>query len=101
MKNLKKLLATGMMMGALMVGTGFASPGILMSDYTGTTRSDDPCKVDNDDQTNNVTGILMSDYAGILMSDFAGILMSDYTGIIVAGVTDEEPVCGIIVAGKN
>jgi hypothetical protein len=90
MKNLKQLLATGTMMAALMVGTTFAGTGLLVSDLA----DSDPCS-----EESNAAGILLADFAGLLVSDFAGLLVSDYTGIIVHGVTDEEPVCGIIVHG--
>lgn len=90
MKNLKKLLATGTMMAALMIGTSFAGTGLLVSDFV----DNDPCS-----EESNATGLLVSDFAGLLVSDFTGLLVSDYTGIIVHGATDEEPVCGIIVHG--
>jgi hypothetical protein len=96
MKNLKQLLAAGMMMGVLMVGTSFAGAGLLVSDYA--EQATDPCA---EEQTNDATGILMSDYTGILMSDYTGILMSDYTGILMSDYTDEQPVCGILVLGKD
>lgn len=99
MRNLKQLLATGTMMAALMVGTSFAGTGLLVSDFTSDPAAGDPCTKTTDEKS--FSGLLVSDFAGLLVSDFAGLLVSDFTGIIVLGAKAEEPVCGIIVLGKN
>jgi len=77
MKNIKNLIATGLMVAVLMVGTSFAKGGLLMSDFAGNQNSCSPTDRENG-------GIIIND--GIIVAGFTGIIVAGFTGIIVAGL---------------
>ena len=91
MKNLKNTVAAILMAVVLMVGTGFAKDGLLMSDFA------------QGGQTNCQQS---TDNGGIIIADLTGIIIVGFTGIIIADLTaDNEGVrnqtsCrdGIIIA---
>jgi hypothetical protein len=80
MKNLKTKLAAIIMTGFLLATTTFAKDGMLMSDLSG------------GEPTQTCTETTTNDLGGMLMSDFTGILVAGLTGILVAGATDTT--CG-------
>lgn len=82
MKNLKKLLGFGVLMGSLMVGTTFAGTGLVFSDVARQQTCEDQSTGFADSVYNTVAGLLFSDFAsgqGDNCTDqFAtGILFSD------------------------
>ena len=96
MKNFKKMMAFGVMMGGLMANSTFA--GIMMSDSANPVRCNQ--NQERGISSRDAKGIIMSDAAGIMMSDAAGIIMSDVTGIMMSDNAELDgcPAGGIIVS---
>ena len=66
----------------LMIGTGTANAGSLLSDLTG--NKPQPCTETKKDW-------------GIIVQDLVGIIVQDFGGIIVQDDTDTHTNCGIVV----
>lgn len=75
MKNIKNTVAAIMMAAVLLVGTGFAKTGLLMSDFA----------QENPNQCQQST-----DNGGIIIADLTGIIIVGFTGIIIADLTAEN-----------
>jgi hypothetical protein len=84
MKNLKNLMAAVTLLAILVLGTGSANAGILMSDFTG--GQEDPC---TEGPTKYDSGILMSDFTGVVLHRFGVVLHKGGDG----GQVD----CGILL----
>lgn len=69
----------------IMAASAFANGGIIVSDFSGDTKTK-PC-----------TEIVKVD-SGIIVSDIIGIIVSDFTGIIVSDRQAPTVNCGIIVS---
>jgi hypothetical protein len=82
MKNLKTKLAAIIMTGFLLATTTFAKDGMLMSDLSG------------GEQNQTCTETTTNDLGGMLMSDFTGILVGAFTGILVGAAVDTDTNCG-------
>ena len=86
MKNLRNLMMGFVLAATLMIGTGTANAGILLSDLRG--NDPQPCTETKSDSVKVDNGILVT---------FTGILVT-FTGILVT-VMDETPVnCGILLS---
>jgi hypothetical protein len=81
MKNLKNLMAAVTLLAILVLGTGSANAGILMSDFTG--GSEDPC---TEGPTKYDSGILMSDFTGIILHRVGIILHKGDSGQVDCGI---------------
>ncbi|CAN5575073.1 hypothetical protein BH24ACI3_BH24ACI3_14970 [soil metagenome] len=95
MKNLKNTLAAFTMMFVLAFGTTFANAGIIVAGFnerSTTSRNGNPCKDSSEKQD---VGIIVAGI-GIIVAGLTG-----FTGIIVAGVSERQSNCGIIVAGRK
>jgi hypothetical protein len=89
MKNLKNLMTTVTLLAILVIGTGSANAGILMSDFTG--GQEDPC---TEGPTKYNSGILMSDFTGVILHGFGVILHGFGTDKGGDGQVD----CGILMS---
>jgi len=92
MKNLKNLMTTVTLLAILVLGTGSANAGILMSDFTGGV--EDPC---TESPTKYDSGILMSDIAGVILHGFGVVLHRD--GVVLhKGGGGGQVDCGILMS---
>ena len=75
MKNIKNIIAVGLMVAVLMVGTSFANGGIIVADLVGGGQC----------QQQNAT-----DNGGIIVAGLTGIIVAGFTGIIVADLNSSN-----------
>lgn len=82
MKNLRNLVMGVVLATTLMIGTGTANAGILLSDFNGTEPQ--PCSETKTDW-------------GIVVQDLVVGIVQEFGGIVVQDASDTESDCGIVV----
>lgn len=94
---LKNMVATGMMVAVLGVGT-FSHAGIIIGSKAETTpkNNSNPCTMKN---TKTNYGIIIGSVVGIIIGSKEGIIIGSKAGIIIGSAVDNggNTNCGIII----
>ena len=87
MKNLRNLMMGVVLAATLMIGTGTANAGVLLSELNG--NEPQPCTENQkDDKTD----------WGIVITQFTGIVITQFTGIVITNVATTPVNCGILMS---
>lgn len=91
MKTLRGWIPTTFLAATLLFGsvTAHAGDGIIVGGLAGSTKTTNPCTVDQ----KSWTGIIVGGLTGIIVGGFTGIIVTDFT------TKDGTVNCGIIVGG--
>ena len=87
MKNLRNLMMGIVLAATLMIGTGTADAGILLS---GDLKENNPAPCNSNPKSDK------SDW-GIVITGFTGIVITGFTGIVITSMSDTTVNCGIVI----
>jgi hypothetical protein len=103
MKNIKKMAAATMMMAVLMVGTGFANKGLLVSDFAGSGKDKTCTQTASTDKKGvilqDLTGVVIGGFTGVVIGGFTGVVIGGFTGVVIGGVAETPVNCGVVIGG--